>query len=205
MVRRHVWRVCSKAPFTWYNLLSNRLSNRFDNRVNVYAQYNRLSNRLYNLVWQPVEQTAVCSTRLSNRLSNLFDNRFDNRLYRVYKHWTGCQTVFVKPVVQPGLTTGWTNSCSFNTVVKPVWQPVWQALDVCLHDTAGCQTGLTTGCKPVVSCKRGLSITLLYIWCRMLQCAKKLINSQLTGNLRHWTKTEKMRKETKEKKALIFV
>jgi len=39
----------------------------------------------------------------------------------------GCHTV-----VQPGLTTGWTNSCLFNTVVKPVWQPA-------------------------VSCKRGIS------------------------------------------------
>jgi len=69
----------------------------------------------------------------------------------------------VKPVVQPvwfdkhGLTTGWTNSCSFNTVVKP-----------------GCTTGLTNGCivytniylvaKPdwqqVVSCKRAFSISM---------------------------------------------
>jgi len=38
----------------------------------------------------------------------------------------------VKPVVQPGLTTGWTNSgCLFNT------------LDVCLRNTASCQTGCT--------------------------------------------------------------
>ena len=33
----------NKAPFTRYNLLSNRLSNGFNNRFN-----NRLSNRLYN-------------------------------------------------------------------------------------------------------------------------------------------------------------
>ena len=45
----------------------------------------------------------------------------------------------VKPVVQPSLTIGSTNSgCSFNTVVK----------HGCLHDT----TGLTT----VASCKRGM-------------------------------------------------
>jgi len=66
--------------------------------------------------------------------------RFDNLLYRVYKHSTCCQTVFVKPVVQPGLTTG-----SFNTVVKPVVNQFDNRLDVCLHDTAGCQTGSTTG------------------------------------------------------------
>jgi len=59
--------IITKAPFTRYNLLSNRLSNRCDNPV-----------------WQPVERTvAVCSTRLSNRFSNRFYNRFDNRLYRV--------------------------------------------------------------------------------------------------------------------------
>ena len=33
-------------------------------------------------------------------------NGFDNRLYRVYKYSTGCQIVFVKPVVKPGLITG---------------------------------------------------------------------------------------------------
>ena len=60
----------------------NLLSNRFDKRL--YRVYSRLSNRLYNPVWQPVEWTAVRST--------------------------GCQTVFVKPVVQRSLTTGWTNS-----------------------------------------------------------------------------------------------
>jgi len=62
-------------------------------------------------------------TRYS-RLSNRLYNRFDNRLYRVNKHPTGCQT-----------------GCQTNQ------------LDVCLHDTAGCQTdcshcttALTTGC-----------------------------------------------------------
>jgi len=72
----------------------------------------------------------------------------------------GCQTGFWQPC--------WRNIRSFNTVVKRsnrVWQPVertvavrstrlsnlfdnWfeNRLDVCLHDTAGCQTGLTTGC-----------------------------------------------------------
>ena len=43
----------------------------------------------------------------------------------------------IQPVVQPGLTTGWTNTCSFNTVVKPV-------------------------CQPVVSCKRGFMVQCVY-------------------------------------------
>ena len=49
-----------EAPFTQYNVLSNRLSNRFDNRVKcLYTRYNRLSNPL----------------------SNRFSNRFDKWLY----------------------------------------------------------------------------------------------------------------------------
>jgi len=79
-----------KAPFTRYNLLSNRLSNRFDNRL--YRVYSRLSNRLYNAVWQPVERTAVRSTRLSNRLSNGFDNRLDVCLHDIASCQTGCTT-----------------------------------------------------------------------------------------------------------------
>ena len=104
-------------------------------------------------VWQPV----VSCVQTFNRLSNPFDNRFDNRLYRVYsrlsyllykrsvavrstrlnEQWLfvqhGCQTMFVEPVVQPGLTTGWTNSCSFNTIVKPVVKPVWQPAVWCIY------------------------------------------------------------------------
>jgi len=122
-----------KAPFTRYNRLSNPLS-----------------IRLYNPVWLPVERTAVRSTRLSNH----------NRLYRVYKHSTGCQTVFVKPVVQPGLTTGSTNR--FDNRLNE------QRLFVQHGCQTGCQTHLTTSWmfvytiqpvvvwQPVVSCKRGL-------------------------------------------------
>ena len=66
---------------------------------------------------------------------------------------TGLTTVlneqlFVQPVVKPGcttgLTTGLTTGCIVYTniypVAKPVWQPVWQQ---------------------VVSCKRGLTVTLV--------------------------------------------
>jgi len=69
--------------------------------------------------------------------------KFDNRLYRVYKHSTGCQTRLTRqPVWQPAV------SCIqpvVKPVVKPVWQPLDNRLDVCLHDTADCQTGCTTG------------------------------------------------------------
>jgi len=79
--------VHSKAPFTRYNLLSNRLSNPFDNRLYRVSLYNIqpvvkpcLSNRLYKPVWQRVERTAVRSTRLSNP----FDNRLNSSL--IYSH-----------------------------------------------------------------------------------------------------------------------
>jgi len=128
----------------------------------LYTRYNRLSKPVVKPVWQPV----VLCIQTFNRLSNPFDNRFD-------KMAVSCIQPVVKPVVQPGLTTGWTNSCSFNTVVKPclsnwfdkhglttswtnrcsfntvVKQVVNRSdnrLDVCLHDAAGCQTGCTTGC-----------------------------------------------------------
>jgi len=80
------------------------------------------------------QQYVHCLTQFT-RYSRL-SNRFDNRLYRVNKHSTGYQTglttglttvlneqpLFVQPVVKPGCSTG------------------------CIHDTAVCQTGLTTGC-----------------------------------------------------------
>jgi len=80
----------SKAPFTRYNLLSNRLSNRFDNRLY------RVCSRLYNAVWQPAER----STRLSNPpwLAGVLPSEI------VLNE----QPLFVQPVVKPGLTTGCT-------------------------------------------------------------------------------------------------
>jgi len=51
--------VIAKAPFTWYNLLSNRLSNRIDNWL--YRVY---------------KHSTSCQTRLTT-------GWFDNRLYRV--------------------------------------------------------------------------------------------------------------------------
>jgi len=70
---------------------------------------------------------------LSNRLSNRFNNRFDNRLNVCIHDTTGCQTrlsmvvSYIQPVVKPGCTTWFDNRvertvCSFNTVVKPVVQ-----------------------------------------------------------------------------------
>jgi len=98
---------------------------------------------------------------------NLLSNRLDNRLYRVYKHSTGCQTVW-QPVWQPGA------SCIqpfVKAVVNPFWQPVeltnsgcsfnrlynWfdNRLDVCLHDRP-LQPDVKPVWQSVVSCKRGI-------------------------------------------------
>jgi len=103
----------SGAPFTRYNLLSNRLSNRCDNRL--YCVYKPVVQPGFTTgrtnsgcSFNTVERTvAVHSTRLSNW--------FDNRLYRVYKHSTGCQTRLTT-----SLTTG------------------------CIVYTASCQTDCTT-------------------------------------------------------------
>jgi len=143
-----------------------------------------LSHKMRHFIWYPVY----------NRLSSRYRlyNRFDNRLYRVNKHPTGCET-------------GWMFVYTIQPVVKRVWQPCStqtatvrstgcetgsynrfdNRLNVCIHDTTGCETGLTTelttGCivytniypvvkpvwPPVVSCKRGLTryiVHITWIW-----------------------------------------
>jgi len=57
-------RPLSKAPFTRYNLLSNRLSNGFDNRVNVC-----------------MNDTTGCQTRSQTGYTTRFDNRLNEQLF----------------------------------------------------------------------------------------------------------------------------
>ena len=79
----------------------------------------------------------------------------------------------VKPVVQP---TGWTNSgCSFNRLSNRMYNRfdnrfdnrlytrysrlsnrLSNGLNVCIHETTGCQTVWQPDWQHVVSCKRGL-------------------------------------------------
>ena len=117
----------SFSPFTRYNLLSNRLPGKC-----LYTRYSRLSNR------------------------------FDNRLCRVYKHLTGCQTrlttgltngcILCASGCQTGCTIRFDNRLNGTVAVRStrLSNPFDNRLDLCLHDTAGCQTGcrtgLTTGC-----------------------------------------------------------
>ena len=86
----------SKAPFTRYNLLSNRLSIRFDNRVNVC---------IHDTTGCTTGCQRGCTTRVDNRLNEqLFvqrgcQNRFDNRLDVCLHDTAGCQAV-AQPVWQ---------------------------------------------------------------------------------------------------------
>jgi len=89
--------VTSKAPFTWYNLLSNW----FDNPVNVC-----------------MHDSTGCETRCQ---TGLYTNRFDNGYLNIQPVVKPVWQMAVPFVVQPGLTTGWTNSgCLFNTVERTV-------------------------------------------------------------------------------------
>jgi len=82
-----------------------------------------------------------------NRLSNQLYNRFDNRLYRVNKHPTSCQTG-----CQPGLCNRFDNRIDnrfdngLYTRDRRLSNRLYNRLNVCIHDTSGCQSGLTTGC-----------------------------------------------------------
>jgi len=96
------WWLTCKAPFTRYNLLSIRMSNQFDNRLNEE--------------WPFVQHGCQigCTTELTTVLN-------EQPLF-VQQPVVSCIQPVAKLVVQPGLTTGWTNSgCSFNTVVKSVY------------------------------------------------------------------------------------
>jgi len=82
-----------------------------------------------------------------NRLSN----RLDNRLYRVYRHSTGCQTGLHNPVSQPVERTVAVRSTRlssrlsnpFDNRLTTGWMFVYTIQPVV---------------KPVVSCKRGISM-----------------------------------------------
>jgi len=89
-----------------------------------FTQYSRLSNRLYN--------------RFDNRLYRVNkyptgDNRFDNRVERTAVRSTGCQ---------PGCTTALTTGYIHDTAVlsNRLSNGFDNRLNVCIHDTTGCQT-----------------------------------------------------------------
>jgi len=110
-----------KRTFSW---LSNRLFNWFDNRLNV--------NRFDNLLNVCLHDAAGCSTAVVKAHKRL-DNWIDNRL-NVYIHDTApVVQLVVKPVLQPAA------SC------KQTFIRLFNWLKVCLHNAAGCSTGMTTG------------------------------------------------------------
>jgi len=82
----------SEAPFTRYNLLTNRLSNRFDNRLNeqwLFVQHGCQTGRLYN--------------------------PFDNRLYRVNGVSHRSQTRYHRPLRPAEAHGGCEQLASFQT------------------------------------------------------------------------------------------
>jgi len=123
----------TQAPLTQYNLLSNQLSNRFDNQVNVC-----------------IHDTTGCKTGCQTGCIVYTITNIQPTGCIVYTTGcqTGCTTQFDNRLNEQWLFIhhGWTNSCSFNTVVKLVWQPIWE---------------------PVVSCKRGIRVKQLDS-CRLL-------------------------------------
>jgi len=113
-------------------------------RVAVYRRQNAhqchhqpARRKLCAPVWNPF---ARC-----NRLSNRLDNRLNACLHDAAGYTTGCST---------SLTTGCIVYTSIQPVVIPVEQPAAlckqtfnqlnNRMNVCLHDAAGCRTGLTT-------------------------------------------------------------
>jgi len=162
----------SHTPFTRYNRLSTGLTTCVTSMLNkepLFVQpvvkpgcttglttgwmFVYTIQPVVKAVWQPVWQPVILRIQTFNWLSNLTLS---------YPICT-IQPV-IKPVWQPVWQTCWTNShCSFNRlsnrVVQPVWQPavytiqpavkpvvkrVVNRLNVCIHDTTGCQGGLTT-------------------------------------------------------------
>jgi len=163
----------------------------------LYTRYNRLSNPLWNGLSNRLTTGCIHNTILTIQpFVKPVVKPIDNRLYRVYKHLPGltngcivytarCQTdcttrfdnrlneqwLFVQHGCQTGCQTRFDNQ--FDNRLYRVYK----------HST-GCQTGLTaaltTGCihdtavwmfvytiQPVVSCKRGFSLTglIVVIWC----------------------------------------
>ena len=141
----------TKAPFTWYNLFSNRLSNQFDNRLNV-----------------GIHNTTGCQTSCQTgvRTSCIVYTNIQPVVKPVWQPAVSCIQPVVKSVVQPGLTTGWTNSgCSFKTVVKSVVRPgCTTSLTNVLNEQSVRSTQLSNRLynavwQLVVSCKWGITNT----------------------------------------------
>jgi len=121
--------------------------------VNI-AFFKDLLNPVYTI--QPVWQPAVSCKQTSNRLSVGY------RVERTAVRSTGCQTMFVKPVWQTRfdnrverLATVRSTGCQtrlynyFDNRLYTQYSRLSNGFDnrlnVCIHDTTGCHTGLTAG------------------------------------------------------------
>jgi len=111
---------CRQAPFTRYNLLSNRLADRFNNRLyRVYKHSSGCQTRLTTgLTTGCIVYTAGCQTCCQTVCTTRFDDNRLNEQWLFVQH--GCQTG-----CQIGCTPRFDNRFD-------------NRLNVCIHDTAGC-------------------------------------------------------------------
>ena len=60
-------------------------------------------------------------------------------------------------------------------VVKPVIKPVWQPLNDCIHDTTGCQNGLTTGCIVYTNIQPVVKPVWQTVWQPAVSCIQPVV------------------------------
>jgi len=79
-------------------------------------------------------------SRLSNQLSNCVErnNRFDNRVEQTAVHSTGCQTALYNRFDNQLYTR-------YSRFSNRLSNGFDNRLNICIHDTTGCQTDLTIG------------------------------------------------------------
>jgi len=108
----------------------------------------------------------------------------------VYTNIQPAVNAVVKRVWQPAWQPGRTISCSFNRLSNRVVQPVWQTrfdnrLNVCIHDTASCQTGLTTVLNEQLLSNRVVQPVWQWVWQPVVSCTQTFtrLSTRVNGAL----------------------
>jgi len=123
----------------WHAVLSNY-------KADVYESWQLCLYPVYTIqpvvkpVVQPLWQPAVSCKQTSNRLSNRLSNWFDNHVkWTATVRSTGCQTELYNQ------SDNWLYT-RYSRLSNRLSNGFDNPLNVCIHDTTGSQTGLTTGC-----------------------------------------------------------
>jgi len=156
----HYW--TPNTPFTWYNRLSNRqpfVQPVWQLAVSCKQTSNRLSNRLSNGFDNRGERTAVRSTGCQTGLTSGLTTMLNKQPLFVKPVWQPCwmnshcsvnrveQTATVRSTgCQTGLYNRFDNRLytRYSRLSNRLLNEFDNWLNVCIHDTTGCQTGLTT-------------------------------------------------------------